>query len=150
MQAIRLKRLFNQYKCRIAVVDGNGIGAGLVDMLTMDTFDPDSDDMLPPWGVANDEDGKYKNMITENTVHDAMWIMKANVTLNSEMYAYCQSEINAGRVHFLVDENTAKNKLMSQSQGQKMSANKRAEYLQPFVQTSIMFEQMLVIWPIIW
>lgn len=82
-------------------------------------------------------------MQTENTLIDAMYIMKANQTLNSEMYSYCQSEINAGRVNFLIDENVAKNKLLAQSQGQKMSAVQRAEYLKPFTQTSILRDQML-------
>lgn len=68
--------------------------------------------------------------------------MKANAPLNTEMYSYCQSEINAGRVLFLVDENVAKNKLMSQAQGQKMSQSQRADYLLPFVQTSILKEQL--------
>ena len=71
-----------------------------------------------------------------------MYIMKANVGLNSEMYSYTQSEINAGRVLFLIDETTAKNKLMSQAQGKKMSQSQRADYLMPFVQTSILKEQM--------
>lgn len=82
-------------------------------------------------------------MQTENTLVDAMYIMKANQTLNSEMYSYCQSEINAGRINFLIDENVAKNKLLAQSQGQKMSAVQRAEYLKPFTQTSILRDQML-------
>ena len=58
-------------------------------------------------------------MKTDDTIVDAMYIMKANQVLNSEMYAYCQSEINAGRVIFLVDESIAKNKLMSQAQGKR-------------------------------
>ena len=82
-------------------------------------------------------------MQTEDTIHDAMYIMKANQVLNSEMYSYCQSEINAGRVHFLIDENVAKNKLLAQSQGQKMSPVQRAEYLKPFTQTSILRDQLL-------
>ena len=82
-------------------------------------------------------------MQTDNTIAEAMYIMKANQTLNSEMYSYCQSEINAGRINFLIDENVAKNKLLSQSQGQKMSAVQRAEYLKPFTQTSILRDQML-------
>ena len=143
MQALKLKRLFQQYKCRIAVIDGNGLGAGLVDMLTMDTIDPDTGETLYNWGVINDDDNKYKNMKTDETITDAMYIMKANQVLNSEMYAYCQSEINAGRVIFLIDETVAKNKLMSQAQGKKMSAGQRADYLRPFVQTSVLKDQML-------
>ena len=51
-------------------------------------------------------------MKTDDTINDAMYIMKANTPLNSEMYAYVQTEINAGRVNFLVDEQVAKNKLL--------------------------------------
>ena len=90
----------------------------------------------------NDEDNKYRNMRTDDTVTDAMYIMKANQTLNTEMYSYCQAEINAGRVLFLIDEATAKNKLMSQAQGKKMSPRQRADYLMPFVQTTALKEQM--------
>jgi hypothetical protein len=93
----------------------------------------------------NDEDNKYHNMKTEDTITDAMYIMKANQVLNSEMYAYCQSEINSGRVNFLVDESIAKNKLLSQAQGKKMSQSQRADYLMPFVQTSILKDQIMVI-----
>ena len=91
----------------------------------------------------NDEENKYKNMRTDDTIVDAMYIMKANQVLNSEMYAYCQTELNSGRVVFLIDENIAKNKLLAQAQGQKMSAVQRAEYLKPFTQTSILRDQML-------
>jgi hypothetical protein len=91
----------------------------------------------------NDEDNKYRNMKTDDTITDAMYIMKANQVLNSEMYAYCQTEINSGRVNFLVDESIAKNKLLSQAQGKKMSQSQRADYLMPFVQTSILKDQML-------
>ena len=142
LQAIKLKRLFNQYKCKVAVIDGNGLGAGLVDFLTMDNFDPDTGETLWNWGVVNDEERKYKNMETENTIHNAMYIMKANQVLNSEMYAYCQSQMSAGKLLFLIDENVAKNKLLAQAQGQKMSQNKRAEYLLPYTQTSILRDQM--------
>lgn len=81
-------------------------------------------------------------MKTEDTIPEAMYIMKANAPLNTEMYAYCQSEINAGRVNFLIDEQTAKNKLMSQTQGQKMSPKQRTDYLAPYVKTSGLKEQL--------
>lgn len=50
--------------------------------------------------------------------------------------------MGSGKIRFLIDENTAKNKLMSQSQGREMSKSKRAEYLRPYVLTSILEDQM--------
>lgn len=143
IQAIKLKRIFNTFKCKGAVVDGNGVGAGLVDLLVVDTTDPDTGEILGGWGVINDEDRKYKNTQTENTIHNALYIMKANQTLNSEMYAYCKNQITNGRMRFLIDENVAKEKLLGQTQGKKMNALQRAEYLLPYSQTSILRDQMM-------
>lgn len=46
MQALKLKKIFNQYHCKIAVIDGNGLGAGLVDFLVTDQIDPDTGETL--------------------------------------------------------------------------------------------------------
>ena len=143
IQTIKLKKIYEKFKCKCVIVDGNGVGAGLVDLLVCDTIDPDTGDTMYGWGVVNDEDRKYKNMETENTIRDLLYIMKANQALNSEMYAYCKNQITNGRMRFLIDENIAKNKLLAQSQGQKMTASQRADYLMPYSQTSILRDQMM-------
>ena len=64
--------------------------------------------------------------------------MKANQPINSDLFAYCQTQLNSGKLKFLIDESVAKNKLMSQSQGKKMTTLQRANYLRPYVETSIL------------
>ena len=44
---------------------------------------------------------------------------------------------------FLIDENQAKVKLLGTKMGQAMDPEKRAEYLMPFTQTTILREQMM-------
>ena len=143
LQAIKIKRIYQQYHCKIAVIDANGLGTGLVDFLITDQTDPDTGEFLPNLGVYNDDEGKYKKFETEDTIPKAMYLMKANAPLNTEMYAYCQSQLNAGKIRFLIDENVAKNKLAGQAQSKRMTAGERAAYLQPYVMTSILREQML-------
>lgn len=143
-QAIKIKRLYRDYKCKIAVIDANGLGVGLVDELVMDQTDPDSGELLPALGVYNDEDGKYKKYADENpnTIKNAIYLMKANISINTDLYAYCQNQMSSGKLRFLIDEDQAKLKLISQSKGQKMNQSKRAEYLRPYVMTSILRDQM--------
>ena len=142
-QAIKIKRIFKSFKCKIAVIDGNGLGVGLVDELVLDHEDPDTGELLPNFGVYNDEDGKYKKFENENTIRAAMYIMKANITINTELYAYTQAQMRAGKLRFLIDEDRAKTKLLSQTQAKRMSTEKRALYLQPYVMTSILRDQMM-------
>lgn len=127
----------------MCVVDANGLGAGLVDFLVIDQIDPDTDETLYNWGVYNDDERRYKQFETPDTIHNAMYLMKANQAINSDLYAYCQTQLQAGKLKFLIDTAVAKNKLMGQSQGQKMSAAQREEYLLPYHQTDFLKSQMM-------
>ena len=142
-QAINIKRLYYKYKCRIAVIDANGLGIGLVDFMVKDQIDPETGELLPNFGVENDEEGFYKKFKTADTEPDAMYLIKANAPLNTEAHTYVQTQLSSGKIKFLIDENQAKVKLMSTKVGQNMDNDKRAEYLKPFTLTTILREQML-------
>lgn len=143
LQAIQIKRIFRAFNCRMAVIDANGLGIGLVDFLVQDQEDPDTGEMLYNFGVYNDDEGKYKRFETEDTIRNAMYLMKANSSINSDLYAYTQTQLSSGKLSFLIDENQAKNKLLNQTQSRKMTKDDRSNYIQPYVLTSILREQML-------
>ena len=142
-QAINIKRLYYKYKCRTAVIDANGLGIGLVDFMVKDQIDPETGELLPNFGVENDEEGFYKKFKTADTEIDAMYLVKANAPINTEAHTYVQTQLSSGKIKFLIDENQAKVKLMSTKLGQNMDSDKRAEYLKPFTLTTILREQML-------
>ena len=85
-QAIKMKKLFYKYKARTLVIDGNGVGLGLIDYMIKSQND-ENGDFYPDFGVANDEDGYYKKYRTANTEYDAMYIIKANAPINTECHA---------------------------------------------------------------
>ena len=142
-QAIYLKKLFFKYKARTLVIDANGLGIGLVDYMVKAQIDPETGELLPDFGVLNDDEGFYKKYRTTETVHDAMYLIKANAPINTEAYAYCQSQMNSGKIKFLIDEQQAKTKLLGTKAGQAMDASVRATALMPFTLTTILKEQML-------
>ena len=142
-QALNIKKLYYKYKARKIAIDGNGLGIGLVDYMVKSQVDPETGDILPDFGVENDDENFYKKYRTANTEHEAMYIIKANAPINTEAYSYTQTQLTSGKVKFLIDENQAKNKLMGTKMGQVMDADKRAEYLKPFVLTTALREQML-------
>ena len=147
MQAIHIKKLYYKYKARTVVIDANGLGIGLVDFMVKSQIDPETNDTLPPFGVEGgtyeDAGQEYKKFRTEDTERDAMYLVKANAPINTEAHAYVQTQMISGRVKFLIDEQTAKTKLMSTKVGQNMTPDERNDWLMPYQQTSILKEQML-------
>ena len=141
-QAIQLKKLFYKYKARRIVIDGNGLGIGLVDYM-IKSQESEAGDFLPDFGVENDEDGYYKKYRTNVTEFDAMYILKANAPINTECHSNAQAQLSSGKVKFLIDERAAREKLLGTQKGQKMKPEERAEYLKPFTLTSILKEEMM-------
>ena len=142
-QAIKLKTLFYKYKARRLIIDGNGLGIGLVDYMVKTQIDPITGDEYVDFGVYNDEEGYYKQYRTPKTEHEAIYIIKANAPINTEAHANAQAQLASGKVKFLIDEKVAKNKLLGTTLGKNMSPEKRADYLNPFTLTSILKEEML-------
>lgn len=142
-QAIKIKKLFFKYKARVCAIDANGLGAGLVDYMVKTQIDPETGDTLPPFGVENDDEGRYKKFRTEDTIRDAMFLIKANAPINTEAHVYVQTQLSSGKIKFLIDEKEAKIKLMSTKMGQEMSPDERAEKLMPFTLTTVLKDQMM-------
>ena len=141
-QAIKLKKLYYKYKAKTIVLDANGLGIGLVDYMIKSQTD-EVGDFYPDFGVANDEEMYYKKYRTANTEYDALYLIKANAPINSEAHANVRTQIQAGKVKFLIDEKMAREKLLGTKLGQAMKPEERAEYLKPFNLTSILKEEML-------
>ena len=146
-QAIKIKKLFYKYKARIAAIDANGLGAGLIDFMTKGQEDPETGEYLPPFGVdggTSDEfNEQYKKIKGPGVEENAMYLIKANAPINTEAHTYVQTQLVGGKIKLLIDEVQAKTKLMTTKMGQEMDASKRADYLKPFTLTTILREQLL-------
>ena len=141
-QAIKLKKLFYKYKAKKLVIDGNGLGIGLVDYMVRPTVE-DNGDTLPDFGVSNDEENFYKKFRTPNCEMDAIYIIKANAPINTEAHSATQSNLESGKLKFLIDDRVARNKLLGTKMGTAMTPEQRNEYLKPYILTSILKEEML-------
>lgn len=147
-QALHIKTLFYRYKARQVVIDANGVGAGFVDFMTKSQIDPETNDILPPFGVSggtyNEVHEQYKKSNRQPDIEpNAMFLVKANAPINTEAHTYVQTQLSCGKIKLLIDETQARTKLLSTRVGQQMGSDKRADYLRPFTLTSILREQML-------
>lgn len=146
-QAIHIKNLYYKYKARVCAIDANGLGAGLIDFMIKTQIDPETNIELPPFGVdsgtTEDVVNPYRKIKGAGVEDNAMYLIKANAPINTEAHTYVQTQLASGKLRFLIDQTTAKNKLLGTKMGQAMDADQRASYLRPFTLTSILRDQML-------
>lgn len=145
-QAIKIKKLFYQFRAKRVVIDGNGLGIGLLDYMVKRQVLEDGDS-YPPFGVYGgtyeNAGQEYKKFRTDDTEDDAIYIVKANAPIDTAMYSTIQSQIESGKIKFLIEQRQAKVKLLGKKVGQEMTPEQRNDYLQPYALTDILREEML-------
>jgi hypothetical protein len=99
------------------VIDGNGLGIGLIDYMIKKQIDPITGDVYPDFGIYNDDDGYYKKYKTPETEQEAVYIIKANAPINTEAHSNVQTQLNSGKLKFLIEERVAKTKLLETKVG---------------------------------
>lgn len=140
-QSIIIKKTFYRYKAQRVVIDGNGVGLGLVDYMVKKQ---ESDgEILPDFGVYNDEEKYYKQYRSDICEDDAIYIIKANAPINTMAHTITKSQLESGKIKLLINDIDAKNKLLGTRLGQSMRPEARNEYLKPYVLTSMLRDEML-------
>ena len=135
LQAIELKKLYMKFKPKEILIDGTGLGVGLLDFMVIEQLGEDGI-IYPPLASMNDEE--YSKFPGEKVIY----VLKATPSLNSRIHSTCFSQIANGHIRFLVKEQEAKSKLMATKKGLKMKPLDRLARLAPHLETSKLFDEI--------
>lgn len=129
-QAMFLKQKVNDFRARVLVIDGNGLGTGLVDNLVLEI------DSNPPYEVINDD--RYAKYKTANSI-PMIFIVKSQTkeTNASDIHSLFMRWVGNGAVKFLESESQAKAKFKGRDD------SKMPEYLRPFTMTDFLQEEIM-------
>lgn len=138
IQAADLKRIISRFNPKEIVIDGAGLGVGLLEFMTKTQVTPENE-IFYPIGSFNDPD----LMATQpKDAPKLIYVLKANGPLNSRIHANCFARMASGAVRLLVKEQEAKIALMNTESGKRMSPKKRIDRLMPHQTTTILLEEM--------
>lgn len=138
-QAARIKELYNLYHPREIIIDGNGIGGGLIDEMVVPSIDKKGV-VLPALYVNNDsENYPYPR---EKKEYAVVYNMKANAQINNDVYSNLYIQFNSGHVYLLAPERIAKERLLATEKGQRMNYYNREKFLLPYIMTSRLIDEI--------
>ena len=138
-QANSLKRLIAAFDPKEVVIDGTGLGRGLLDFMVIETIDNKTGETLPAYGSYNDEELKK---VQPQDAPKIINTLIASASLNTEVYSITYTELMSGHVRLLIEENEAKSKLMATKVGQRMTLDKRVAKLMPYEMTTRLIEEI--------
>ena len=140
--ALVVRRLYNTYKCTDLVIDTNGVGLSVFDMLVQDIVDPTTGELYPALSCCND-----KVMAERCKVDNApqvIWSIKASASFNTEICTLLRSGFQNGKINLLVSEFEAEEILKDKIKGfSKMPSYEQMQYKLPYIQTTLLVYELI-------
>lgn len=142
VQAKRAKQLFYEMECDYFVLDCSGVGIGVFDACSNETYDEVRDITYPAWTVVNYEDIKMDNRVISPNAMPIVYAVKTPIQLKSEMFLNMRNMITTDMVSLLVDSNDGIDYLNKTYKFYKIEDNDlRTRMLQSYAETSILINE---------
>ncbi|MDL2301458.1 hypothetical protein LJC58_03790 [Lachnospiraceae bacterium OttesenSCG-928-D06] len=126
-QACKIKQIQKAYNATAVVVDGNGLGAGLIDELLKESFDPITKDPLGCWDTINDD-----NLPETDDALRIVYNLKAQSVQNKVVTTFIDM-VDSLRLRLLVKK--------SYSEFKDKEYDNFSKDIEPFLQTDALFEE---------
>lgn len=139
-QVLELKRLIAKFGPEQVVIDINGLGIGFADLMVVESFDPQTQTILPAYGFTNREE--YEELQPRNC-RKILYGIKANAQINSDMHTALFAKVYSGQLNFLISEKKAKEKLQGTLKGRRMTVEQRMKRLQPHELTTHLINEIM-------
>jgi len=127
-QACLIKKVKRDFSAKAVIVDGNGLGAGLIDALLKDSYDPITGEYLGCWDTMNTE-----NQPEVRGAEKCLFDMKAQ-GLQSKVIADFIDSIESGKLRLLAKKQDSD---FTQKDRESFDLN-----ILPYIQTDLLFEEI--------
>lgn len=127
-QACKIKEIQRMYNAQVVIVDGNGLGAGLVDELLKESFSPITKESLGCWDTINDD-----NIPEISGSPKIVFNLKAQ-SVQSKVVTTFIDMVDSGKL-----------RLLEKRQDNDFSDRENEDFynkVAPFIQTDCLFEEI--------
>ena len=138
---IIIMRYFYKYKCTDLVLDCQGNGLGVYDFITKEQYDTTTGETYSAMCSCNDD--SMASRCTVKNANKVVWTIKANADFNSTAATTLRAGIKNGNINFLASEFDIEDNIKKTSGYSKMSVSEQARLKLPYIQTSLLINEMI-------
>lgn len=140
--ALIIRRLFEYYKCTDIVIDANGNGLGVFDLLIQDMIDYETGVIYPALSCCNDDAMADRCKVVN--AQKVIWSIKANRSFNSDIAKGLRAGFKNESINLPISEQEAEVYLRDNLKGyNKMTAYEQIEYKTPFIYSDLLRRELV-------
>lgn len=139
-QALLIRRLFDEYDCDYLVIDANGVGAGVADLLMRDIPDPATGDIYPAISCCNNSEMAAR--CTSPDARKVIWSIKSFPQFNSDIAYLLREGFRSGRVRLLETEFDGEASMGELRGYASLNPTEKTKLLLPYVHTTLLIDEL--------
>lgn len=140
-QALRIRRLFDEFSCDYLVLDCAGVGSGVYDALSDDITDRETGEIYPALSCCNDPEMAARCRV--QGADKVIYSVKAGEQFNSDIAVSLREAFRSGRVRLLVTEYDADEYLSQAVRGyEKMNVSDKMALQLPYINTTLLVDEL--------
>lgn len=138
---LAIMRYFNKYKCTDLVLDCQGNGLGVYDVLIKEQYDTQTGETYRAMTSCNNAEMAERCKV--RNANKVIWCIKATADFNSNAATLLRAGIKNGNINLLTSEFDAEENLKKISGYKTMSIAEQAKLQLPYIQTTLMINEMI-------
>lgn len=140
-QALVIRKLYEEFQCDYIVLDTQGIGIGVFDMLAREMYDIESGEIYPPLSCCNDS--TMAERCSSRDAEKVIWSIKANAALNSECAILLREGFRSGKIRLLVQEYDGEQNMNELKGFASLSPMQKEKLLIPYKHTTLLINELI-------
>lgn len=141
LQALRIRRLFEELDCDYIVLDTMGLGLGIYDYLVAPMTDEETGEEYTPITCVNDPEMAAR--CTDPRADAVIYSIKSSKKLNSEACVSLRNCLRTGKLRLLANEEDGEYLMQSTSWYQGLEVSDRVALMAPYAQTSELIREVV-------
>lgn len=140
--ALKVRKLFDIFKCTDLVIDVVGQGLGVFDLLSSDLIDPETGELYPALSCCNDKE--FEERCKSRNAKKVIWAIKGNASFNNEICTTLRGGLQSGKINLLVPESEADIVLSERIKNfNRIETREKIIYRMPYIQTTLLQYELI-------
>ena len=140
-QALRIRRLYDEFDCDYIVIDTHSFGLSIFDNLATNLYDKELDKTYEALNCINDSEMAKRCFIED--APKVIYSIKANAQLNNDMHVYVRDDLKRGKLRLLVSENECREYLENIKGYKELPVEEQVKFTLPYIQTTLLINEMI-------
>lgn len=141
VQALRIRRLYEEFDCDYIAIDTQSFGLGIYDQLCQNLYDKELNIDYEAFSCINDE--AMAKRCLSNDAPKVIYSIKANASLNSEANILLRDSLKRNKLRLLTNENEGREYLMNFKKFKDLPEEEKTDFLLPYIQTNFLVNEMI-------